>query len=153
MGFTFYEKPGCITNGKQKKLLKQLGIEFEVVNLLTHSWSTSELEQFFADKPVDCCLNQSAPAIKSGNFATKELTKAELYSAMIKDPILIKRPLMKIEARPENETSSKPSLGNHYPGSQYIVGFDLEMLATLYPSIDWPSDLSQGEIERCSQLN
>lgn len=153
MGFTFYEKPGCITNGKQKKLLKQLGIEFEVVNLLTHSWSTSELEQFFADKSVDCCLNQSAPAIKSGNFANTELTKAELYSAMIKDPILIKRPLIKIEASPENEIPSSQNRGNQYPDPQYIVGFDLKMLATLYPTIDWPSDLSQGEIERCSLPN
>ncbi len=36
---TFFEKPGCINNTKQKAWLKTAGHEVQVVNLLEHSWS------------------------------------------------------------------------------------------------------------------
>ena len=64
----FYEKPGCINNVRQKKLLRQAGHTIVARNLLSENWSAdaSQLQAFFAGKPVSEWFNRSAPAIKQG---------------------------------------------------------------------------------------
>lgn len=136
MSFTFYEKQGCITNGKQKTLLKRLGLDVKVVNIIDHCWSQKELATFFANKPNSECVNRTAPAIKNGELEIDSMSRDDLYTAMINNPILIKRPLMRIDLNGE---------------TLHLVGFDLIRLASIYPLLDWPKDLSQGEIEQCSQ--
>ena len=136
MNLIFYEKQGCVTNGKQKKLLKRLGIDVSVVNIVEHCWAPSELELFFVDKPIGDCVNPSAPAIKDGKLKVSSISREELYAAMIDSPILIKRPLMRIDQNGE---------------ALHLVGFDLKRLETIFPTLNWPKDLSQGEIEQCSQ--
>ena len=49
---TFYEKPGCINNTRQKKLLAAAGHQVEVKNLLTEAWQAERLRAFFGDMPV-----------------------------------------------------------------------------------------------------
>ena len=41
---TFYEKPGCINNTRQKKLLEAAGHQVVAKNLLTEIKATSDLE-------------------------------------------------------------------------------------------------------------
>lgn len=95
---TFYEKPGCINNTKQKKLLIQAGHSIIAKSLLTENWSASpaHLREFFADKPVSEWFNCSAPAIKNGDVIPKEVAADEAIILMLADPLLIRRPLMQI---------------------------------------------------------
>ncbi len=108
----FYEKPGCINNTRQKAILVQSGHVLETVNLLEHAWSKEELEKYLGEKPVVECFNPAAPAIKSGELNPMEFTKEEAIARMILEPLLIKRPLMKI-------------------GIHYIQGFDITVLNKL----------------------
>jgi nitrogenase-associated protein len=66
-----------------------------VKDLLNTKWSAEELYSFFADKPQNEWFNMSAPIIKDGFLNPAALTKEQALEAMIKEPILIKRPLIK----------------------------------------------------------
>jgi nitrogenase-associated protein len=90
----FYEKPGCIGNLRQQKLLRSQGIEFVVRDLISETWSAQRLRPYFEDKPVMQWFNVTAPRVKSGEFPIEELSEAEALALMVDDPILIRRPLL-----------------------------------------------------------
>lgn len=92
----FYEKPGCINNSKQKKLLLDAGHDVESRNLLTESWSRSALLEYFDSMAVDTWFNSSAPDIKSGQIDPSVLGEDAALELMIENPILIRRPLMRV---------------------------------------------------------
>jgi nitrogenase-associated protein len=92
----FYEKPGCAGNAQQKALLRASGHELEVRNLLTEPWSSSSLRPYFGAKPVPEWFNASSPRIKSGEIDPDKVTPQQALVMMIVDPLLIRRPLMRI---------------------------------------------------------
>lgn len=105
----FFEKPGCINNSKQKQLLKQSGHKLIIHNLLEYDWDVVSLRLFFADLPVAHWFNSSAPAIKGGWIDPENLDEAQAMSLMMKEPILIRRPLMRV-------------------GKEHMVGFDIDVI-------------------------
>lgn len=90
----FYEKPGCTTNKKQKKMLRKSGCVVFERNLLQHGMSSDELYSFFGNRPVTEWFNPNAPQIKTGHINPEKLTKEEAINLLFLEPILIKRPLM-----------------------------------------------------------
>jgi arsenate reductase (glutaredoxin) len=108
----FYEKPGCAGNKKQKDLLKAHGVEFEVKSMLNTPWSVESLSSFFDGLEKNKIVNQFAPQIKNGEIFPEKLSKDELINLMIKEPILIKRPLIEV-------------------GEEKVCGFDIPKLNKL----------------------
>ncbi len=92
----FYEKAGCINNTKQKALLKAAGHRVIARNLLLESWTRDRLRPFFGDLPVAQWFNTTAPAITNGLIVPQDLTADIALDLMVLDPILIRRPLMKV---------------------------------------------------------
>lgn len=92
----FYEKPGCINNTKQKKILKQAGHKVDARNLLAEQWTAEMLLKYFSCLPVDSWFNQAAPDVKSGAVIPENLSINEALDLMLKDPLLIRRPLMRV---------------------------------------------------------
>ncbi|MET0026357.1 MAG: ArsC/Spx/MgsR family protein [Candidatus Thiodiazotropha sp.] len=90
----FFEKPGCIGNNRQKAILREHGISFEVRDLLTTQWTANTLRTFFSDTPVSQWFNDSAPRVKSGEILIDQMDEASALQLMVDDPILIRRPLM-----------------------------------------------------------
>lgn len=105
----FYEKPGCSNNTRQKKILVAAGHEVIARNLLTTLWTRDELRKFFTGLPVAEWFNRSAPAIKQGVVDPDRVTEEQALQMMLKDPLLIRRPLLQV---------------NH----DYRAGFDLQLL-------------------------
>ena len=101
----FYEKPGCINNTRQKKMLVDAGHRVEARNLLEEAWDPAELMRYFAHMPVAQWFNRSAPQIKSGEVIPEQVAGEDAIRLMINSPLLIRRPLMQI-------------------GNQYKAGFD-----------------------------
>jgi nitrogenase-associated protein len=95
----FYEKPGCSNNARQKLLLSAAGHELELHNLLTEAWSAQKLLSFFGALPVADWFNRAAPAVKSGAIDPARLDAEAALALMLKDPILIRRPLIEAEGR------------------------------------------------------
>jgi nitrogenase-associated protein len=93
----FYEKPGCANNARQKQLLAAAGHELELRNLLTEAWSADKLRAFFGALPVADWFNKAAPKVKSGEIDPARLDATAALALMLKDPILIRRPLIEAE--------------------------------------------------------
>ncbi|MEL4894697.1 ArsC/Spx/MgsR family protein [Crocosphaera sp. Alani8] len=94
---TFYEKPGCGNNTKQKTLLLAAGHNLEAKSLLTETWTPETLRPFFGDLPVNLWFNPSAPKIKSGEVIPDNLSEEKALELMIADPLLIRRPLIYVD--------------------------------------------------------
>jgi len=124
----FYEKPGCITNSKQKEILKKAGHQVQVKNLLEEPWTVAKLLAFFSHLPVNAWFNQSAPAIKSGHVNPERLSAEQAVNYMLADPLLIRRPLMEV-------------------GETKIVGFEQERLNEIFNI----SPKQNDNIEICSR--
>jgi len=97
----FYEKPGCAGNARQKALLAASGHQIESHNLLTAPWTPSSLRPFFGMRPVAEWFNRAAPQVKSGAIKPEAMTSEAALAAMIANPLLIRRPLMKVGERRE----------------------------------------------------
>jgi nitrogenase-associated protein len=105
----FYEKPGCKGGTRQKVLLTAAGHEVITYNLLTEPWTVERLRSFFGDRPVKEWFNLSAPQIKSGEVVPEQLDEQSALFLMLREPLLIRRPLLQVGDRRE-------------------VGFDVETL-------------------------
>lgn len=99
MKVTFYEKPGCINNTKQKRMLLDAGYQLDERSLLTTVWQADELQSFFADMPVAEWFNRTAPAIKNDEIDPDIMDAAAALAAMQKDPLLIRRPLIEYQGQ------------------------------------------------------
>lgn len=92
----FYEKPGCVTNAKQKKVLRQSGIDVECRDLLTEKWTKKRLSSFFRGYLVSEWFNPAAPAIKKGEIKLDNISAADAIKIMLDTPLLIRRPLIEV---------------------------------------------------------
>jgi nitrogenase-associated protein len=121
----FYEKPGCRGNAKQKTLLATAGHEVIAYSLLSEAWTVEKLRSFFGSHPVSEWFNKSSPKIKSGEIIPETIDADTALVLMLRDPLLIRRPLIQVGDRRE-------------------VGFDVESLDA------WiglqPTDESQAAI-------
>ncbi|WP_368029213.1 ArsC/Spx/MgsR family protein [Arcobacter sp. s6] len=94
--FIFYEKIGCNGNAKQKEVLKSHNISFTVKSLLDEKWTFETLSEYFKGLEVKDIFNPFAPQIKNEEINILSIKKDEAINLMIKEPILIKRPLLDI---------------------------------------------------------
>ena len=94
---TFWEKPGCGGNLKQKAVLRAAGHTVVPRNLLTEPWTRSRLLAFFGDRPVAHWFNRAAPDVKSGDIVPEDLDEATALGVLQHNPLLIRRPLMQAE--------------------------------------------------------
>jgi nitrogenase-associated protein len=93
---TFYEKPRCSNNTRQKKLLAAAGHQVVAKDILTETWQAERLRAFFGELTVRDWFNYSAPAIKHGEIEPDKLTEQEALALMLENPLLIRRPLMQV---------------------------------------------------------
>ncbi|HHB76333.1 MAG TPA: hypothetical protein ENK84_07295 [Desulfobulbus sp.] len=128
----FYEKPGCINGGKQKKILIRAGNILECRNILTYPWSTDNLQPFIAGKRPQDIMNYTAPAIKEEKINPVNLSIEEAVALMVSDPILIKRPLIEVDAlfiQGFDHPELKPYLGEWDSSEDVITCPNLQTLS------------------------
>lgn len=95
----FYEKPGCLTNRRQKAILEDRGFSLVVRDLITHPWTETELRTFFSGVPLAGWFNPAAPGIKTGQFDPGSMSEEQALQALIAEPLLIRRPLLEWQGR------------------------------------------------------
>jgi len=96
---TFFEKPGCQGNARQRKLLTDSGHWLEIHDLLSHPWTPETLRPFLGDKPVAEWFNKSARAVKNGEIDPTAFSADAALMLLAECPLLIRRPLMEAEGR------------------------------------------------------
>jgi nitrogenase-associated protein len=124
----FYEKPGCINNTKQKRLLTEAGYQVKAKDLLAEPWTRESLAPYFAGVALAERFNQSAPQVKSGEVVPQLLDEEEAFALMLEEPLLIRRPLMKI-------------------GEHYLLGFEVDKLNQVL-ALAWDEE-AHGDLESC----
>ena len=93
---TFYEKPGCKGNLRQKTLLAAAGHTVQAKSLKTEEWTAERLLAFVSKLPISQWFNPTAPAIKSGHIVPENLSFEHALSLLMEYPMLIRRPLMEV---------------------------------------------------------
>lgn len=93
---TFFEKPGCSGNAKQKQALEAAGHVVVPKDLLRWPWARAELLSFFGDMPVAQWFNRNSPAVKSGEIVPEEFDEETALALLQRYPLLIRRPLMEV---------------------------------------------------------
>ena len=125
---TFYEKPGCKGNLRQKTLLAAAGHTVQAKSLKAEAWTADRLLAFLGKLPISAWFNPSAPAIKSGEIVPENLGFESALHLLLENPLLIRRPLMEI-------------------GEERQVGFDIAAVDA------WIGlnnvELPEGNIEAC----
>jgi len=92
----FYEKPGCATNARQKKLLFNAGCTLIVQNLLQLNMGPEELLTYLQPRPVAEWFNPNAPAVKNGEIDPTHYDETMALTLLLENPILIHRPLISV---------------------------------------------------------
>jgi nitrogenase-associated protein len=125
---TFYEKPGCKGNLRQKTLLAAAGHTVQAKSLKTEVWTADRLLAFLGKLPVASWFNMAATDIKSGDIVPENLGTEDALRLLLENPLLIRRPLMEI-------------------GEERLVGFDIDAVDA------WIGlknvELPEGNIEAC----
>lgn len=98
---TFYEKPGCGGNARQRRLLEEAGHRLTVRDLLAEPWTRETLRPFFGARPVAEWFNRAAPPVKAGAVVPEALDEETALALMLETPLLIRRPLMEAQGRRE----------------------------------------------------
>uniref|UniRef100_Q47G30 Nitrogenase-associated protein n=1 Tax=Dechloromonas aromatica (strain RCB) TaxID=159087 RepID=Q47G30_DECAR len=125
---TFYEKPGCKGNLRQKTLLAAAGHTVQAKSLKTEPWTADRLLAFLGKLPVTEWFNRAAPDIKSGQIVPENLGFEDALHLLLGNPLLIRRPLMEV-------------------GDERMVGFDV---ATVDAWLGLNNvALPEGNIEAC----
>ncbi|MEH2274719.1 MAG: ArsC/Spx/MgsR family protein [Nostoc sp.] len=137
----FYSKPGCQGGTKQKVLLTAAGHEVVAYNLLTEPWTVERLRSFFGDRPVAEWFNPSSPKVKSGEIVPEKTDAETALQLMLREPLLIRRPLLEIGDRRE-------------------VGFDVQKIDAwigLKPADESLQEMSENlmkqDLQNCSHGN
>jgi len=129
---TFYEKPGCKGNLRQKLLLAAAGHTVLARSLKSEAWTADRLLAFLGKLEIGEWFNRSAPAVKSGEIVPENLGFEEALHLLLDNPLLIRRPLMEIEKS---------------GGAERRVGFDTAAVDA------WIGlnnvELPEGDIEAC----
>lgn len=123
---TFYQKPGCKTNARQKLMLEAAGHVVIARSLLTEPWTAGRLREFFGTTPVASWFNAAAPRIKSGEIDPAAFDADTALATLVADPLLIRRPL--VEAN-----------------QQRCAGFDRDPVTSLLGGVAGP------DAENCSR--
>ncbi|MBZ8141303.1 hypothetical protein CLD22_15530 [Rubrivivax gelatinosus] len=94
---SFFEKPGCAGNARQRALLEAAGHTLDRRNLLAEPWTREALLAFLAPLPPAQWFNRSAPRIKSGELDPDALDAEAALALLLAEPLLIRRPLLRRE--------------------------------------------------------
>ena len=95
---TFWEKPGCEGNARQKAILTAAGHQLTVKSILEEPWDASTLRAFFGDLPVAHWFNRAAVEVKTGEIVPEAFDAEAALALMVDNPLMIRRPLMQAES-------------------------------------------------------
>jgi arsenate reductase len=93
-GFTIYHNPRCTTSRKTLDLLRDNGIEPEVVQYLKTPPSRAQLVKMISDAGIDVRTAVRKRESLYGELNLADAGDDELLDAMAEHPILIERPFV-----------------------------------------------------------
>ena len=105
---TFYEKPGCKGNLRQKTLLAAAGHTVQAKSLKVEAWTADRLLAFLGKLPVSDWFNPSAPAIKSGEIVPENLGFESALHLLLDNPLLDRPEKRRVARRQHRSLRTRP---------------------------------------------
>jgi arsenate reductase len=94
MPVTMYHNPRCTTSRKTLALLREKGVEPEIVEYLKTPYTAAQLKQLLAQMKMPAAkLLRKKEAAAAGIDAAK-MSEDEIIAAMVKNPIVVERPIV-----------------------------------------------------------
>ena len=104
---TIFHNPLCSTSRKTLEIIREAGIEPEIVLYKDTGWTADRLKGL-ADRagvPVAAFLRAKAPLAVELGLTASEISEAALLKAMVEHPILVERPIV---ATPKGVVLARP---------------------------------------------
>jgi arsenate reductase (glutaredoxin) len=94
MTVTIYHNPRCNTSRKTLALLREKGVEPQVVEYLTTPYTAATLKRLLGQLKMPASkLVRKKEAAAAGIDATK-MSEDEIIAAMVESPIIVERPIV-----------------------------------------------------------
>ena len=94
MPVTIYHNPRCNTSRKTLALLREKGIEPDIVEYLKTPYTAAQLKQLLSQlkMPVSALVRKKEAA--AVGIDPSKLSEEQLIAAMVKNPIVVERPIV-----------------------------------------------------------
>ena len=89
-----YQKSTCSTCKKEKAYLTKIKVSFDEIDIVKNPPSREFLWKNIDEANLDAFVNKHSKPYRDLNLAKRKVSKSELIDLMLKDPNLIKRPIM-----------------------------------------------------------
>ena len=89
-----YQKSTCGTCKKEKTYLSKAKISFDEIDIVKNPPSRGFLEKNIDENNLNAFINKHSKPYRVLSLSKKKVSKAELIDMMLKDPNLIKRPVL-----------------------------------------------------------
>lgn len=99
MSVTIYHNPRCTKSKLTLGILEEKGIDFQVIRYLDDTLSTQELKTLLSELGMDArsLMRTFEAPYKANNLDDESLSEDDLIQAMVDNPILIERPIVKTD--------------------------------------------------------
>lgn len=96
MSVTIYHNPRCSKSRQTLEILKAQNIDLEIIEYLKAPPDTKTLKQIlsYLNIPARDLLRKGEDAYKEAGLKDTSLSEDDLIAAMVKNPILIERPVV-----------------------------------------------------------
>jgi arsenate reductase len=94
MPVTMYHNPRCNTSRTTLALLREKGVELEIIEYLKTPYTAAQLKQLLGqlNMPASKLLRKKEAA--AAGIDPKILSEDQLIAAMVKNPIIVERPIV-----------------------------------------------------------
>jgi arsenate reductase len=94
MPVTIYHDPRCNTSRKTLALLRERGVEPHIVEYLKTPYTAAQLKQLLGQLKMPASALLRKKEATAAGIDPKNLPEEELITAMVKNPILVERPIV-----------------------------------------------------------
>jgi arsenate reductase len=91
---TIYHNPRCNTSRKTLALLREKGVEPEIVEYLKTPYTTAQLKRLLSQLKIPASALVRKKEAAAAGIDPQSLPEEELITAMVANPILVERPIV-----------------------------------------------------------
>ena len=94
MPVTIFHNPSCNTSRKTLALLRDKGVEPKIVEYLKTPYTAAQLKQLLAQMKMPASKLLRKKEAAAAGIDPSKLSEDELIAAMVKNPIIVERPIV-----------------------------------------------------------
>jgi arsenate reductase len=94
MAVTIYHNPRCNTSRKTLALLREKGVEPQIVEYLKTPYTAPQLKQLLAELKIPASKLLRKKEAAGVGIDPSKLSEEQLIAAMVDNPILVERPIV-----------------------------------------------------------